>query len=134
MAMLGRNLVAVHRAITALNDRDVDAYLAVCTPDVELVSPIAPIEGVNTGQEGIRAFFSGIEEAATIFQLEVEELQPVSANRVLALVRLAFESKGGVSLATQPVGSVYDLVGGKIRRVRVYLDRAEALEAAGLRD
>src|SRR5829696_4897507 len=116
--MSGRNLEAVHRAITALNDRDVDAYLAVCTLDVELVSPVAPIEGASTGQEGIREFFSGIEEAATIFRLDVEKLQPIGANRVLALVRLAFESKGGVSLATQPVGSVYDLVGGKIRRAR----------------
>jgi|ERR671911_1809877 ketosteroid isomerase-like protein len=124
--MSRENLEAVQRAITALNDRDVDAYLAVCTPDVELVSPLAAIEGTLTGQAGIREFFSGDRGGGTTFRREVEELRPVGTNRVLALVRLAFESTGGVSL-TQPIGNVYDLIGGQIRRVRVYVDRAEAL-------
>jgi ketosteroid isomerase-like protein len=30
--------------------------------------------------------------------------------------------------------NVYDLVDGKIRRVRIFLDRQEALEAVGLRE
>jgi hypothetical protein len=29
---------------------------------------------------------------------------------------------------------IYDLVGGKIRRIRIFLDRDQALEAAGLRE
>jgi hypothetical protein len=32
----------------------------------------------------------------------------------------------------QRLATIYDLIGGKLKRVRVYLDRAEALEAAGL--
>jgi hypothetical protein len=31
-------------------------------------------------------------------------------------------------------GNVYDLADGRIERVRIFTDRAEALEAAGLRE
>jgi len=31
-----------------------------------------------------------------------------------------------------PTGNVYELTEGKIRRVQIFLDRQEALEAAGL--
>jgi ketosteroid isomerase-like protein len=131
--MSRENVELVRRAIAALNDRDVDAYLALCTPDIELVSPVAPLEGANTGPEGIRQFFSALDEGATLFRLDIEELQPVGANRVVALLRLAFESKGGIPFP-QRLTNVYDLVEGKLKRVRVYLDRAEALEAAGLKE
>jgi hypothetical protein len=30
--------------------------------------------------------------------------------------------------------NVYDFAGGKIERIRIFLDRQEALEAAGLRE
>jgi ketosteroid isomerase-like protein len=125
------NLEVVRRAIAALNDRDVDAYLALCTPDIELVSPLAPIEGPSIGPEGIRQFFSGLDEVASLFRLEIEELRLVRADRVVALLGLAFESTGGIPLP-QRIANIYDLVGGKLKRVRVYLDRGEALEAAAL--
>ena len=114
-----------------MNDRDVDAYLALCAPDIELVTPVAPIEGASVGEEGIRQFFSGLDEAAAVFRFEVDALQAVREDRVVAFLRLVFESKGGVALP-QRLTNVYDLSGGKLARMRVYLDRAEALEAAGL--
>jgi ketosteroid isomerase-like protein len=131
--MSQENAETVRRAIAALNARDVEAYLGLCTPDIELISRLAPIEGTNRGPEGIRQFSSGLDEAATTFRLEIEELRPIGTDRVVALLRMDFESEGGVRLP-QRLGNIYDLVGGKLSRVRVYLNRAEALEAAGLRE
>jgi hypothetical protein len=31
-------------------------------------------------------------------------------------------------------GNVYDFAGGKIQRIRIFFDREQALEAAGLRE
>jgi hypothetical protein len=31
-----------------------------------------------------------------------------------------------------PTGNVYDLANGKIKRIRIFFDREQALEAAGL--
>jgi ketosteroid isomerase-like protein len=124
------NIEVVQQVIAALNDRDVDRYLAFCSPDIELVSPVAAIEGSSRGAEGIRQFFAGLEESTNVFRLDVERLQ-AAGDRVLAFVQLRFTSQGGVEL-NQAIANVYDLAGGKLRRVRVFLDRAEALEAAGL--
>jgi ketosteroid isomerase-like protein len=129
--MTGESVEVVQRAIAALNERDVDAYLALCDPEVELVTPVAAIEGASVGEEGIRQFFSGLEDAASDFRIDVEQLKALGADRVFALLRVNFTSRGGISLV-QPTANLYDLVGGKLRRVHVYLDRDEAYQAAGL--
>ena len=46
---------------------------------------------------------------------------------------LHLESERGFR-QTQPLTNLYELDGGKLVRVRVFRDRAEALEAAGLRE
>jgi len=40
--MSQENLEVVKRAIAALNDHDVESYLAFCTADVQLETPITP--------------------------------------------------------------------------------------------
>jgi ketosteroid isomerase-like protein len=125
------NVEVVKRAIAALNQRDVRLYLTLCAPDVELISPVTPLEGANTGAEGIRQFFAGLQEATSSFRLDAERLQTVGDDRVLALGQVSVMSQGGIPLA-QPFANVYDLVDGKLRRVRVYSDWDEALKAVGL--
>jgi ketosteroid isomerase-like protein len=131
--MSQENVEVVQRAIAAVNERDVDGYLACCTPDMELVSPIAPLEGSASGAEGIRQWFAGLDEAQAEFRLDIESLRAVGEDRVLALVQVVTVSRGGIPYS-QPAANVYDLVGAKLRRVRVYLDRNAALEAVGLRE
>jgi limonene-1,2-epoxide hydrolase len=130
-AMSQENIEIVKRAITAINERDVDAYLPLCTPDFELINPIAAIEGSNKGGQGVRAFFDSIREGATKFEMEIERLDALDDNRVLAWLTLDVETKGGFP-QSQPLTNLYELKDGKLLRVRVFFDREEALEAAGL--
>jgi hypothetical protein len=129
--MSQENVEIVSRAISAINERDVDAYMALYNPDFELINQLAPIEGSNRGEEGIRAFFDGIEEAATRFDLEVEHLQPLDDNRVLGSLILRIETRGGFE-GSEAITNLYELKDGKLSRVRVFRDHAQALEAAGL--
>jgi ketosteroid isomerase-like protein len=129
--MSQENIEVVEQLIAALNARDVDQYLAVCTPDVEYVSPAAEIEGVARGEEALRATFSAIAEWTISFRVAVEKLQALDGDRVLALTRVTVVSQGGVA-ADQPSASLYYFAGAKVRRIEVFLNRAEALEAAGL--
>lgn len=39
----------MERAIAAVNARDIEAYLACCTEDIELRTPLAPVSGVYGG-------------------------------------------------------------------------------------
>ena len=59
--MSQENVEVVKGAIAAINERDVDAYLALCAPDFELINPVAPIEGSNRGEQGVRSFFNALE-------------------------------------------------------------------------
>src|SRR6476619_2402470 len=130
--MSQENVEAVTRAIAAINERDVDAYLGLCAPDFELINPVAAIEGSNRGEQGIRRFFDDLTEATTKFELEVERLQSLDDDRVLGWLTLHLVTEGGFP-QTQPLTNLYELDGGKLVRVRVFFDRQEALEAAGLR-
>src|SRR5215216_3829053 len=129
--MSQENVEVVRRAISAVNKRDVDAYLSLCAPDVELINPVAAIEGSNRGEEGVRRFFDGLREATTEFEMEVERLRSLDDHRVLAWLTLHLESERGFR-QTQPLTNLYELDGGKLVRVRVFRNRDEALEAAGL--
>jgi ketosteroid isomerase-like protein len=129
--MSQENVEVVSRAIAAINGRDIDAYLALCDPDVELINPVAAIEGPNRGEAGIRNFFQAINEATTRFELEVKRLQPLDNNRVLGSLTLVLETERGYR-DRQAMTTLYELEGGKLLRVCVFADHAEALEAAGL--
>ncbi|MGH2926053.1 MAG: nuclear transport factor 2 family protein [Solirubrobacterales bacterium] len=129
--MSQENVEIVKRAVSAINERDVDAYLALCGPDFELINPVAAIEGSNRGEQGIRSFFDALGEATTEFELEVERLESLDDHRVLGWLTLQLESERGFR-QTQPLTNLYELDDGKLVRVRVFFDRAEALEATGL--
>jgi ketosteroid isomerase-like protein len=129
--MSRENVEIVRRAIAALNERDVRLYLTLCAPDVELISPVAQLEGASTGVEGIQQFFAGLREATSRFRLDAERVQAVGDDRVIAVGQLSMTSQGGIPFA-QPFATVYNLAEGKLRRVQVYSDWDEALKAVGL--
>jgi ketosteroid isomerase-like protein len=128
------NVRLVERAIAAINARDIEGYLACCTEDVKLETPVAAVGGVYEGIDGIRRYFADIEEAGPDFRIELDGVEEVDSKRVLASLR--FSSTGrvsGIRLAA-PLTNVYDLVDGKISHVRIFLDRREALKAVGLEE
>ena len=68
----------VKRAVQAINQRDIDGYLACCTEDVQLVTPAAGVGGTYDGPDGIRRFFADLADATPDFALAIERLQAVS--------------------------------------------------------
>jgi ketosteroid isomerase-like protein len=129
--MSQENLEVVRRAVAALNARDLEGYLACCTRDVELHTPEV-FAGVYEGPQGIRRFLTDVEDAGPDFHIDLQDLKAVGDDQVLAFVQTA--STGRVSripMATTQT-NVYDLVDGKIRRVRIFPDHDQALKAVGL--
>ena len=110
----------VERAITAINERNIDAHLACCAEDIQLKTPVSPVAGVYEGADGIRRFFADIEDAGPDFRLHPEHLEAVGGERVLAFVRLAFRGRAsGLSIPAE-TGNVYEFEEGKIRRVQIF--------------
>ena len=128
------NVRLVERAIAAINARDTEGYLACCTEDVKLETPVAAVGGVYEGIDGIRRYFADIEEAGPDFRIELDGVEEVDSKRVLAFIRFSSTGRAsGIRLAA-PLTNVYDLIYGKISHVRIFLDRQEALKAVGLEE
>ena len=132
--MSQENVEVVKRAIAAVNDRDIDGYLACCTADVRMENPMMAIEGAYEGSDGIRRFFADVLDTAQDFRITIERLEPVGPDRVLGFVRLNMSGRTtGINLGGDiPGTNLYDFADGRIKRVRIFLDRGEALKAAGL--
>jgi ketosteroid isomerase-like protein len=132
--MSEENVEIVRRAVTALNERDIDGYLACCAQDVQLFLPNSQIDGAYEGPAGVRRFLADVQDAGPDFRLEVEHLESFTPELVLASLRATASGRTtGIDTDLQ-ITNVYELAYGKIRRVRVYRDREEALEATGLRE
>ena len=124
----------VERAIAAINARDIEGYLACCTENVKLETPMAAVGGVYEGIDGIRRYFTDIEDAAPDFRIELDGVEEVDSKRVLAFLRNSSTGRAsGIRLAA-PTTNVYELIDGKISHIRIFFDRREALNAVGLEE
>jgi hypothetical protein len=86
--MSQENVEVVERAIVAVNARDIEAYLACCTQDIELHTPVVAVAGVYEGAAGIRRFFADVEDAAPDFRLDLESVRAIGADQVLAFLNI----------------------------------------------
>src|SRR5439155_20455531 len=133
-AMSEENVEVVKRAVAALHERDLAGYLDCCTDDVHLLPPTAELEGPTDGAAGVSRFFADIRDAMPDFRLEIERLEVIGPDRMLVFLRATMSGRTTGIGADLPLTNIYDLAGGKIRRVQVFADRNQALEAAGLRE
>ena len=129
-AMSRENVEVVRRALAALDRRDVEAYLEVASPQIELITPGSPLLGPTVGHEGIRKFFRELSSFSQASEFRVEEIRP-AGERVLACFVFTATGRDGVQTSLQVTG-IYDLENGKIRRAEIFADRAAAFEALGL--
>jgi ketosteroid isomerase-like protein len=130
--MSQQNVETVKHAVAAVNARDIDGYLARCTEDIELLTPLGPIGGTYEGHADIRRFFADIEDTSPDFRLHLERVEAIDEDRVLASLRTSASGRTSGIPTAYPTTNLYDFLDGKIRRVRIFLDRDEALEAVGL--
>jgi len=124
----------VKRVVEASNRRDVvGAFAELLTPDFEWHPAIVrALDGaVYRGREGVERFAADTSE-------NWEELQNVAAefrdlgDRVFVLGRLKGRGKGSGAPVDQQYAGIYDFRDDRVWRYRVYVDRAEGLQAAGL--
>jgi ketosteroid isomerase-like protein len=128
--MSQENVETVGRAIAAINARDIDAYLACCTENVELLMPLAGAEYL--GADGIKRFLTDIEDIGPDLRIEMQRVQAIGDSNALAFVRFRSTGRASGIVTGAESANVYDFIDGKISRIRIFLDRDEALNAVGL--
>jgi ketosteroid isomerase-like protein len=133
--MSQENVEAVRRVSDAYNRRDVGAMLDELHPEIEwypwLQVQLGGEATVYRGHEGIREGIRDGEDAFSEIQAEQSELRDLG-DQVIAIGRLRARGKESGAVTDSAIAWIVDFEGGKVIRVREYLDPAEALEAAGL--
>jgi ketosteroid isomerase-like protein len=126
------NVAAVRRYVDAFNRLDLDAATVGLDPNVELCEwPEAPGSQTYRGVDGVRRAFDIWFETWDWMKLEIEEIRPVG-DRVL--FTLHQRARGRTSTAEVEVRSynVYTFRDGQVTRAELFLERENAVAAAGL--
>jgi len=129
------NVEIVKRVMDAHDRRDLDDFDEMTTPDFEWFPAMAVSLGTDVyrGRKGIKDYFRDSSEAWD----DLRDVRSASEFRdlgdsVLVLSRFAGRGRGSGVEVDAPLGIVFDLRGGKVSRIRAYLDHGDALRAAGL--
>src|ERR1700677_2901544 len=71
-----------------------DALLVeLLTENIKLETPMAAVGGVYEGNDGIRLYFTDIEEAAPDFRTELDGVEEIDSKRVIAFMRTSESSR-----------------------------------------
>jgi limonene-1,2-epoxide hydrolase len=119
----------VREFIRAFNERDLDAFVEVLDPDVELHS----MRGLRKGREAARLWATrppgGVQQT-----IELDELYEDGAGggSAVALIRRVWVwEENGKPAGEDTMAWLFELQDHKIRSWRPYDDRVEALHAGG---
>jgi len=135
--MSQENVEAFKRAVEANNRRDVEAFLEELDPEVEW-HPLLPVllggeATVDRGHAGVRELFDDIDQAFTEFRVEMSEIRDLG-DRIVAIGRMRARGRESGAETESPWHYVVQYENGKATLIRTYLERKEALDAAGLRE
>ena len=133
--MSQENVEIVRRIVDAIEDRRWEEAMRQLAPNIELHGTVGGLtEGsLWRGPEQIGDFFAQDSDAWDERRLDAEQV--IDAGDCVAVLLHEFRrGKGsGVEMETD-TAMVYEVRDGRVVRIQGYMDRDEALEAAGLRD
>jgi ketosteroid isomerase-like protein len=125
----------VARQVDVFNRRDAEAFVATLSPDVEWEDAMFWSEPrrIYRGRHACQEWFvRAVVEPWESINVEVEEIIDAGEDRVVAGALLTARGRGSGAETRVHGWTVVWLEGGLISRRRIFLERAEALEAAGL--
>ena len=130
------NIDLVRRIFDSVNRGDADGALAAASDDFEMdwLSSIGPAKGVYRGKEQVRAVWTSYLDAFDLLEWDPQEFIEVDESRLIVVNRNRVRGRGsGVEVGA--VGAqLWTIRGGMAQSVTLYQSKADALEAAGLRE
>jgi ketosteroid isomerase-like protein len=132
--MSQENVEVVRRHIEAWNRSDLTAYLATFRSDAEIdwSRARALYRGVYRGHAEHEAFWDEFWSTFEASELEVHDLTEAGSEVVLWNTA-HMRGRDGIEVTARSA-LVFTVENGQITRLRLFQERAKALEAAGLRE
>jgi ketosteroid isomerase-like protein len=123
------NVEIIRRCFEAWDQGDMDAVVAAYAGDVE-VDVSAAMDGTIRGRDAVREYF---ESTLASLRFAHDKLELIDAGEdVVVLTRGRGVGASSGAGWESPLGYVFSLTDGRVRKMRFYLDHEKALEAAGL--
>jgi ketosteroid isomerase-like protein len=131
--MPSEHIEAARRAYEAFRAGDMESLLREVHPDVEVSDPERAGAGPFRGHDAYLAWLAEWMESWESYEVDVEALVD-AGDKVVALAHQRGRARGSGIEIDAGTAALHAFRDGKISFYRLYTDRAEALEAAGLRD
>jgi ketosteroid isomerase-like protein len=126
-----RGIDPVREFIRAFNERDLDAFVAVLDPEVELHS----MKGLRKGTEAARLWATrppgGVQQTVELEELYEDGTESGSGSAVALIRRVWHWAEDGSHASTDEMAWLFELREHRVRSWRPFEDRAEALHAGG---
>jgi ketosteroid isomerase-like protein len=133
--MREEDLAAFQHGVEAYNRRDTDAFLEVVDPEIEMRDVFRVMLGGDAttfrGHEGIREMIREQVQVFAEFDAQYSEIRDLG-DRLVALGTIRTRGRESGAEIRSPVAAVVDFRDGKAVRIQTFLDRGQALQAAGL--
>ncbi len=123
----------IRAAYAAFNRGDFDAVVENWAEDSEFVAPQdMPEQSSFLGREGYRDFLASMFDVFDEFRSEPKRIVEAAHGEYLVFVSERYRRKGDASAVEAQLVHLITMRDGRMRRLQVFLDRRDALEAAGL--
>ncbi|MGH2983226.1 MAG: nuclear transport factor 2 family protein [Solirubrobacterales bacterium] len=134
--MSQENVKTVRDAAAAFNRGDLDAWSEYWAEDIDYRAAEGALDdrGPMHGKEAVRAYVQEWLDMFDEFKSEPVELIDAGGDKVIAVLRSSGRAKLSGVETDVTYAAVYTIRDGKVARGREYMTRAEAFEAAGLRE
>jgi hypothetical protein len=118
----------------ALNRDDMETMLDLCDEKVEVYQPPEVVAAVPPrGHKDVGSYLRGWFESWHAYAPEPEEFIE-AGDQVVVMIHLRARGKGSRFEIQERMADVFTFDDGKIVRLRFYVDRDVALQAAGISD
>ena len=125
----------VRQSYEAFNERGLAGATEYWHPEIVWhTDPSVPEPGVYTGFDEVRTYLEGFIRAFGAWEIDLQEIIDLGGGRVLSMMTVAGSPLGQSSQKTHFLdwAWIVSVRGGKIAIVRSFLDKQNALDAAGI--
>jgi uncharacterized protein len=131
-AMSEENVELAREAYDAFNRRDLESVLRLSDPEVEVHDPPEmPDSDIHRGHEAVMRDWQRTFESFDEFSVEVEEYRDLG-DELLVFLRYRGRGRGSGVPVELSMAHLLTIREGKFVRMRQFLHREQALEAAGV--
>jgi ketosteroid isomerase-like protein len=128
--MSQENVDVVRSAVEAFNTQDTQRLLDLADPEIEFRSAFE--QKTYRGHDGLMRYREDVTAVMEEFHIEHDRFLDAGRDRVLHLYRLVGRGAGSGVPVSREVAALWMLRDGKLLSGEIYLNRREALDAAGL--